>query len=233
MACQWSGRNTQAITRKPCASRRDRIDPPRIPNSDSPRRQCPCRSRQVTKKKRPERTSRRRRDIATNYNRCFSGKGSKCRPWSPSCASCCTPSSVCLNIISPMMVARSSTCRLSLLRRRHELKKPLEIQERIYPAWVAPVAKRLSAISHSNLVEKSGRPRQTQSLPQLLAARPEVYGQEAALLLRKTYTTRALLERQCGVARPAHQPQAKQSQESIVLERTALFHHPTKTTTSQ
>ncbi len=63
MACQWSGRKTQAVSRKRSFSRRERITPAKHANSDSPRGDLVHASRQVTKKKRSDNTRRRKRDM--------------------------------------------------------------------------------------------------------------------------------------------------------------------------
>lgn len=62
IACQWSGKNTQAVSRKWCWSRRSRTTLARSSKSASPKGKRCFRTRQVTKKKRSDKTRRRRRD---------------------------------------------------------------------------------------------------------------------------------------------------------------------------
>ena len=64
IACQGLGRNTQALRRKPCSSRRSWITPPKQANSEAVRIPRQGKTRQVIKNQRSETTKRRSRDIA-------------------------------------------------------------------------------------------------------------------------------------------------------------------------
>ena len=63
MACQWSGRNTQAVSKKPCSVRRSWITWAKVANSDAESTRRRGNNRQVTKNQRSESTRRRSRDM--------------------------------------------------------------------------------------------------------------------------------------------------------------------------
>jgi hypothetical protein len=63
MACQWSGRNTQAVRRNLCWARRSAITSAKAANSESERCRRRGKSRQVMKNQRSDSTRRRSRDM--------------------------------------------------------------------------------------------------------------------------------------------------------------------------
>jgi hypothetical protein len=63
MACQWSGRNTQAVRRNLCSARRSAITCAKMANSESERCRRGGKTRQVMKNQRSDSTRRRSRDM--------------------------------------------------------------------------------------------------------------------------------------------------------------------------
>jgi hypothetical protein len=67
MACQWSGKNTQAVSAKCCSARRSWITRATQANSEWDKIRRLGNTRQVIQNHRSETTRRRRRDMARHY----------------------------------------------------------------------------------------------------------------------------------------------------------------------